>query len=279
MLSFDTDDLSCYEDGGWMELKVMPNANSSEFQIDKAQERWDLKNISREKQPPACELLRLKNKAKGWSLSNGSGPASWCTVYKEVTSPKPSKDAIRGIACPSSGLRQGSKYNETQNHGKLLQQVEPNGQSKFKTSISRIPRPTSKPSMITNKTVNVLSWKSNGITSLAPTTMPAGIDQPHDLSLTGADIYIVLVLSVLLVCSLLIALRRSRLIIGLRVRVRNLLIFSKWNDDLVTKRADKKFVSNDTSEIVSSHYCHPFTKKSVVLSEKEYLPLDDETSR
>jgi len=260
-----------------MGLKVMPNANSSEYPVDEAQERWDFKSISRENQPAACELLRLKNKAIGWSLSNGTRPARWCTVYKEVTSLEASNDTIRGIACRSLGLPEGSKYNETKNHGKWLQQVKPKENSKFKTSISRIPPPTLKPTIITNKTVNLLRWKSNGGTSLAPTAMPTGIDDPNDLILTSEDICILLVLSVLLFCSWLIALRRSKLINSLRARLQNLLIFSTCNDDLVVKRTDHKFVSNDTSEIASSHYFHPFTKQSVVLSEKEYLPLGDET--
>lgn len=278
VVTFDSDNLSCYEDGGWMGLKVKPHTNSSEYPVDEGKQRWDFRSLSRENRPAACELLRRKNKAGGWSLSNGTGPPWWCTVYEEVTSLEASNVTIRGIACSSIGLNRGSEYNQTNNHSKLLEQMKPRENTKFNTYISRIQRPTTKPSIITNETVKFSRETLNGTTSVPPTMMPIEIDKPDHLLLSREDVVVVLVLSVLLFCSLLIALRRSRLINSLTDRVQNFVICQSWNNHLVFKRTEQRFISNSTSAFESNHYLHPFTKKTAVLSEKEYLPLDDETT-
>jgi len=295
-LTFETWNLSCYENGGWSGLKVEPNIGNSYYPVDEENKRWNIKSISWGKKPEVCESLRVKNNGEGWSLNSGIGSAQWCTIYKKITSPEEEADTIRGINCSWTGSSKTSEERPNVLPRRSREKQRSLFQKRSKSvSLRRKPKESKgvwplefpkrhhmeKPDIFANRTLVTLEEKFN---STFPTSTPTGPNKPSHLVLTVADMRIVIGLSVVLLFSFFMVIRKSSPMVKIARTINYYVPFLRTPDVSLIKSKDSKDATHisdhdHSSNTNSSRYLHPFSKNSVVLSEKEYLPLCEEEQK
>jgi len=295
LLSLKADDLSCYEEGGWKGSKFKPDPDDSEYPVCANSKCWDIKSVSSDKQPSVCESLRVKNSGEGWSLYyDDDGPARECTVYTKITKKKDKDDTIRGIPCPtlsptkSPTIHPSSPTERPTSHPSRSPTKSPIRHPTWSPSRSPSSIPTRRPTLKpTNK--HTPSRKPTVSPSQKPTLRPTrsptstSTKSPtpshhHRVIFQGEDVlYVVLlILAILSICCCLwYRHRRSRL---QRNNVQSstigqlLSLPKRLHVKLISSAEEPRRISNESSVVsVSSHYLNPFSKKSMIPSEKEYL--------